>query len=188
MDVKSARTIGLQKFAAGEYLQAFQLLRDFPIEEEDLDIMLALAWCYETGLGGLRDLSLACSYYERAEVLGSRDALHRMGKMLLANGEVSRAHAAFQKGASLGSPPCMCDLGLLLLDHKDDQGARSDGLQWLNKASESGHLYAKRKLLNIKYDNAPSIIEKARIKFSIFQIVILGIFQYIRDGNSETIA
>lgn len=174
---------GLNAFLAADYEKAFDLLHAAS-DDDDADIHEALGWLYESGNAGLADYELAKKHYSCSAAKGSADALNRLGKMLKRRGAIDEAERAFREGAEIGDLPSMCDLGLLLVENAEPESSK-EGISWIQKSAENGHLYAQRWLLLQKRKVTKSLVTKFKITVQIFRINMRGTRTILKDPNSQ---
>lgn len=94
---------------AGAYEEAVRLL--LPLAQGGSEYaLLTLGWVHETGATGVADKNNASHYYERAATIGSVSAYLYLGRLLLRDGKIREARAAFERGVELGSEECTSEL------------------------------------------------------------------------------
>jgi len=171
---------------AEDFVGAAQLLR--PLADRDSEYALrCLGWLYETGHTGAPDMDAARSCYLRAAALGSGPAQYDLGRFLQAQGAETGARAAFQAGATLGDLPSMSQLGKMMIRGRGGPNDVAYGWAWLEKAADAGHIWARRELLAIEEDNAPSVFRKLAVKVKILRLALSGAREATRDPQSDKV-
>lgn len=167
-----------------DYESAFKILTLIANESSPY-ALLTLGWMYDNALGVCEDKAVARSYYIRATDAGSLVAYHRLGWLLLEQGDQHKAREAFDNGARQGSIACMHQVGVMLLDGRGGEVDNEDGKYWLSRAADQGHFWSKRKLLGIKKKQARSILLKLYINIRIIALGIQGGLAHFSDPNSQ---
>ncbi len=110
----------------------------------------ALGWYYAGGRGMERNMDEAMKLFRAAAEQGDMNAAQSLGHFYydgLDDKNLVEAEKWSQKAADAGNVPAMTDLGLVLIDKKDFDGAR----KWLGQASAKGDEAAKRKLNELPF-------------------------------------
>ena len=120
------------------------------------DIQLALATCYERGIGVREDLSESFRLCSRlVEDQRSRSNVSATAYMRLARcyrygigveKDRAKAEELFVKAAMKGSPEAQFMLGEFYEERKDDPVSCANALRWYQAAAEHGWYAAERKL------------------------------------------
>lgn len=153
---------GYEAIEAGQFEDARRLLEPLAARGSAY-ASLALGWIYETGKLGAPDPTLAISCYQRAVTAGGSEAQRYLAKLLHKEGRKVDARTTFERGAEAGDISCMFWLGKLILEGEGGVSDRNLGRRWLEAAAAQGHLYARRKLLSLEQEEAPSIIKKLSV-------------------------
>jgi len=156
-----------------EYAKAVALLR--PLAERRSEYaLLALGWICDTGSIGPSDKQAARFYYERAVDQGSVTGYLELGRLLLEQGEETRARALFATGAELGNISCMARLGEMMVEGSGGDIDPVAGYRWLEKAAAHDHIFAKRALLGREARNARSLFSKFSTSIKIVLLSLRG--------------
>ena len=174
-------------YGKGNYREAMPALSKLA-EKGDTHALLAVAWMNEVGAVDDCNIERAQILYRRAADAGSTDALHRLGRLLQKLNDRAGAIEAFERGAIAGHLPSISSLGTILTEAPEKQEDTDTGLFWLNTASERGHLFAKRKLIQFQKKNTKSLLKKMilNIQFVFLSFEYFG--EYFRDWNSDRIS
>jgi uncharacterized protein len=181
---KDTEQLAARAIEAGAYEEAISLLRPLA-EGNSVNALLSLGWIYETGAAGAADKDTARSYYERAAADGSASACLELGRLLLSQGEESRARSAFEAGAERGDIACMARLGEMMVKGRGGPTDVGAGSTWLQNAAAQGHIFAQRTLLGVEERHAPSILKKLLIKMRILSLAGRGAREMLKDSHSD---
>jgi TPR repeat protein len=166
------------------YEEAVRLLR--PLAERNSEYALrTLGWVYETGAIAAPDKDAARAFYTRAAGQGSAAACFDLGRLLLKEGEESRARSSFEAGAQRDHIPSMAELGRMMVEGSGGPVDVARGHAWLEKAAAQGHIFAQRTLLAIQEKNAQSLSEKFSIKKRIAALTAKGGREMLKDPHSD---
>ena len=158
-----------QAIEKGDYDEARRLLEPVAARGSTYSL-LTLAWLYEGAKLGPADMNVAISYYERAASEGSAEAHRRLGRLLYDLGEEEKARAAFEHGSQAGIITCMYWLGKMMLEGRGGPIEVNRGTELLETAAAQGHMFAKRRLLEIERLKAGSIFRKLVIQGRIIAL------------------
>ena len=174
-------------YTKGKYAEALPLLTELAAKGH-VQALLAAAWINENGKAGSSNVELAQHFYQKAADSGSVDALHRLGRLLLNLKNPDAAKAAFERGANQGHLPCMCDLGLVLIEQAKDPTVAEEGMNWLKAAASDGHLFAQRKMLQIESSKKITLYESLKLKMKFLYLTLRYFREFRRDWNSDKVA
>jgi TPR repeat protein len=156
MDAFEIESLAAQAIEAEDYTEAQRLLE--PLMAHDSEYTLVtLGWLHENGKVISSCAQLAVSLYERATKIGCLEAYNCLGNILNREGEVVRARNVYMAGAELGNLGSMAGLGAMMIWGHGGPKDVENGMLWLTKAAEKGHIYAKVHLLGFERENSKSI-------------------------------
>jgi len=178
--------VAAQAIENNEYAKAVGLLRPLAKRQSEY-ALLALGWIYDTGSIGHPDKQAARSYYERAVDQGSATGHLELGRLLLEQGDETRARALFKKGAELGNIPCMARLGGMMVEGSGGDIDPPAGYRWLEKAAAHDHIIAKRALLGREARNARSLFSKFSTSIKIVLLALRGGRELQKNPYSEKV-
>lgn len=171
---------------AGEYDKAVSLL--IPLAEQGSEYaLLALGWVYETGAAGPPDMEAARSHYQRAADNGSPPAYFELGCLLMAVNEEAQARSAFEAGAGLGNVPCMSRLGRMMVEGCGGPADPATGVEWLQTAAASGHLFARRTLLALEMRSANSAFKRFAVSLRIASLALKAAREHWKNPWADTV-
>jgi TPR repeat protein len=169
-----------------EYAKAVALLR--PLAERQSEYaLLALGWICDTGSIGPSDKQAARFHYERAVDRGSVTGYLELGRLLVEQGEETRARALFATGADLGNISCMATLGEMMVEGSGGDIDPVAGYRWLEKAAAHDHIFAKRALLGREARNARSLFSKFSTSIRIMLLSLRGGREMQKNPYSEKV-
>ena len=115
-------------------------------QEGSVDAMIYAAGALSDRGASKEDIDRAIQWYRAAEVRGWPPASHRIGRLEFHNGNMKAALDAFGRGDELKYVPSTFRLGLMYKDGPADLRDADKAMVYLKKASDGGHLFAKRTL------------------------------------------
>ena len=122
---------------------------------ENANAQFELGNLYVMGTGVERNIDLAIGWWKKSAINGhstahnalllfltstnDKDAIFKLGHSYHKRGQADRAIEVWHRGAELNDPNSQYRLGSIL--HSGQR--RSEGIEWLQKAADSGHVDAK---------------------------------------------
>ena len=132
-------------FDAGRYDEAYASLSKLA-EAGDGSANLHLGWINQKGLGRQVDLTKAEQHYLSAYKHGVPEAQYYLGCLYRSMGRYQEALRHLEEAASQGHPSAAYWVHVI---YNDGEGVTKDSgraVQYLQKASDLGHIFAKRDL------------------------------------------
>ena len=173
-------------YLRGEYREAFPVLKELA-DEGDVDALLAVGWMQECGLGTERDISKAYENYKIAHEIGSLDATHRLGLLLVSEGKQEEAKSVLESGANRNSLSCMLQLGILLLNNPSSGADVDKGWSFIERSADLGNIFAKRKWWSFQWNSSNSIFARFHLLIDLIPLFWEGVREIIRDPHSEKV-
>lgn len=118
-------------------------------ERGSLMSMVYLGGAYEDGIAVLKNESQAENWYRRAMDGGSNLAVYYLGHLYLDKQDYLKAKEIFSYGDLKGYSPTTYRLAYMYLDGKGIPKDERKAFELFKKASDDGHVFAKRKLAGI---------------------------------------
>ncbi len=155
--------------AANSFISAMELYDKRESEDEkNIPLMLALAQCFERGIGTEKDGSRALSIYKRAAQSGDPEALFRLGQAIVSGvgmrAEYSAARTNMLRSARSGYLPAMLEMGVFSDEGKGVKKNKNDAKSWYSRAvavdrepSQSLFDFPERYAENLKLFNESKI-------------------------------
>jgi hypothetical protein len=143
-----------------------------------------LGWLYEMGAIGPRNANAARYFYERGAASQDPDACWRLGCLMESEGKFIRAQAAFRAAAEMGHLAGMFRLGNMLREGRTGPIAEDEGMAWLRRAADRGHLFAEAKLIHIAARHSGTISGRLAAIPKIASILIRCVKETRRDIRS----
>jgi TPR repeat protein len=132
-----------------------------------------LGWMYSKGHLGTADLDKAISLWERAESMGSIYAKRCLGWAWKKKGDLHCARAIYLEGAELGSMPCMCRVGAMMVLGEGGAVDHDTGAAWIRRSAGSGKLFAPNPQWRLELGRSPSLVR--RLRFFFWHATLLGL-------------
>ena len=186
LETKETELLAFDAIEIKDYRKAFNLLKSQQ-EGGSEYTLTALGWLYQTGRGGVTDKDLARSLYQRATEFGSADAYYRIGCLELEQGNDEVARAAFVHGATASHFPSMTKLGELMVEGKGGPVDYDQGISFLKRAANQGHVMARIVLAKIEENEENDIFKRLLIRLRSFWILRDTIKEAKRDTNSPNL-
>jgi TPR repeat protein len=149
--------------------------------------MMALAWIYENGRLGDKNVRTAQYYYERASSLGRIDADFGLGHLLLEDGREREARTVFERGSERGHLGCIGELGWMQVNGIGGDTRESEGRKALEEASSHGHLLAQGRLVSLELSSGPSFIKRIGLLKRKLVIGWKAFVELYKNKNSDKI-
>jgi TPR repeat protein len=130
-----------------DYRQAFTLLTPYAANDSEY-VLMTLGWLYHSGKGGVTDLDLAVSLYERAAAIGRQDSHYYIGTLELSRGHLEAARAAFGEVAFQEDWASMSMLGEMMIAGRGGPKQVAEGIIILTSSADQGHIMSRVKLLS----------------------------------------
>ena len=173
-------------YANGRYKEELPLLYELA-KQDNVEALLLVAWTNETGAAGENDTEKAIISYRRAADLGSCDALYRLGRIFEKSDDMECALKVFEAGASQDHLPCISALGLLLLKSSESPEKTRIGMDWLNRAADRGHIFARKKLIFLRLEETNSLVFVLCSFVTLTLLRLEYLFERKRDKYSDKI-
>lgn len=167
-------------YTKGKYKEALPLLSELA-KQDNVAVLLAVAWINETGAAGEKNTKDAINYYRRAADLGSCDALYRLGRIFEKSNDFGDTFKVFEQGALQEHLPCISALGLLMLRLSNNPEEIKIGMHWLNYAADRGHIFARKQIICRKYKNTNSFRD---VLWMFFRLTLLQ-FEYFIEKMKD---
>lgn len=165
------------------YAEAQPLLFDLS-ENGSVYASSALGWIYEVGVIQPKNTNAALYFYERGAALRDADACWRLGCLSANEGQFVRAQAAFRVAAEQGHLGGMFRLGNMLIEGETGPAAEDEGMSWLRRAAEQGHLFAQARLIHIAANESGAIWGRLVAIPKICAVLIKSVKEMRRDIRS----
>lgn len=149
--------------------------------------MMALAWIYENGCLGDKNVKAAQYYYERASSHGRIDADFGLGYLLLEDGREREARTVFERGSERGHLGCIGELGWMQVNGIGGDTCESEGRKLLEEASSHGHLVAQGRIVSLELSSGPSFIKKIGLLTRRLAIARKAFLELYRNKNSDKV-
>lgn len=149
--------------------------------------MMALAWIYENGCLGGKNVRTAQHHYARASSHGRIDADFALGHLLLEDGRESEARTVFERGSERGHIGCIGELGWMQVKGIGGDTREAEGRKMLEEASRDGHLLAQGRIVSLELSNKPPFIKKIGLLKRRLIITCKSFFELYKNRNSDKI-
>ncbi len=128
--------------AANSFTCAMELYEKNEEEkEQNIPLMLALAQCFEHGMGTEKDAERALATYKSAAQSGNPEALFRLGQAIMQGvgmrAEYATARSYILRSARAGFLPAMLAMGVFSEEGKGVKKNKSDAVSWYLRAVSS---------------------------------------------------
>lgn len=171
----------MAEFDAANYQSARVLLE---LTERNPAADLALAYIYQQGLGGEVEIEKAVRLYEALVERGDQQSMYYLGTLYLSKQELSTALYNFEMAASRGHVSAAYWVAALYDGLDGFPKDRTRYLAAIKRASELGHLFAKRDVARIEMKKTGAhILQRLSWLFKYIFAKIHGIFLSVRNPN-----
>jgi TPR repeat protein len=126
----------------------------------DTNAELNLAYYYQVGIDGDKDISAAISIYQKLTDAGNEVATYNLGSLLLSDKKLEDALFYFEKASDLNNSSASYWAYSLYSGYENYPENKIKATYYLERASALGHLYAKRDLAFIELKKAGYLMPK----------------------------
>ena len=186
MNIEESELYAAELIDREEFPEAERLLASLA-DEGSVYALMALAWIYENGCLGSKNVRFAQYYYEQAISRESTDALLHLGLLLLSEDRKVEAQMAFERGAEKGHIGCSVELGWMLANGFGGPTRITEGREILEKASNKGHLFAQRRIISLDLAENPRFIKKISILRNLLVVAWKMAREIYRNRRSDKI-
>lgn len=186
MDMDESESLAQELIERREYQEAEHLLITL-CDQGSAYASMVLAWIYENGCTGEKNVRAAQHYYESASSLGRIDADFNLGHLLLEDGRATEARLVFERGSERGHLGCLGELGWMQVNGIGGETLKSEGMKLLEEASSYGHLLAQGRIISLEFSAEPSFMKRISLLKSKLTIMWKSFFELYRNKNSDKI-
>jgi TPR repeat protein len=186
MEMEESELFAQELIECKEYHKAERLLIML-CDQGSVYAPMVLAWIYENGCMGEKNVRAAQHYYERASSLGRVDADFNLGHLLLDDGRESEARTVFERGSERGHLGCLGELGWMQVKGIGSDTPEPEGRKLLEKASSRGHLLAQGRIISLELSARPSFIKRIGLLKRKLTLMWKSFFELYNNKNSDKI-
>lgn len=132
-------------YRAGQFSEAFSLYKQLALGGH-AESQVFVGWMLLVGKGVVSNPAEAEQWFARAASLGSPQGLFYWARYLTSKGCHADAFTWYQKAAAVNYLPAIFWVGYALTEGKGIPSDIREGYKYLKRASERGHIYARRQL------------------------------------------
>ena len=174
--------VGSAAFAGENYGEARRIFEKL-VATGETQCAINLGWLYESGLGGNKDLERAISMYELGIPSQPQLSNYYLGRALRGIGKTERALIHLEAAAGLGHPSAAYWAHAIHSDHD----RQDDAEKFLKRASDLGHVYAKRDQARKSVAKASSIGEWFITSFRYYKIKAGGALLVMKNSSDPRV-
>jgi TPR repeat protein len=165
---------------AGNYEQARKLLEELESNEE---AQLQLAYLYQTGQGGPKDIEKAQEIYQLLSNSGSANAIYYLASIFLEKRQLRKALDCFERSANFNHVSGAYWAAALHGGLHGNPRNEQKHLFFLNKAASLGHIFALRDQAIVEMQNARNISDWCGAFLRYSATKIKGVFIVLRNTH-----
>ena len=144
-----------------------------------------LGWMLDQGLGTQVNTDEVFCWFNAAADQGSPEGMFYCGKLLTVASEHVNALAWYEKSAALDYSPALFRIAICYRKGLGVEADRQRADEYLEHASRIGHLFAKRELALVKFQNATSLPGRAKALLEFCRAVRQILMRTIKTPYSE---
>ncbi len=135
-------TAANEESAANSFIKAAETVESSDIDIESYTpLFLALAYCFEEGVGVEKDHTRARAIYKKTAQSGVPEALYRLGQAIMhgvgMKAEYAAARPHILRAARAGYIPAMLTMGIMSDEGKGVRSSKSDAESWYSRAASA---------------------------------------------------
>lgn len=174
------------KFKAGDYFIARKMFEE--IQNDVDDAKHQLAYLYQMGLGGEKLTDRSIDLYKTLAYKGNVDAAYDLAGFYLRANKTLESIEFFEISAKAGNCSANYWLSEIYAGHGGFETNIAVSMEYLELATQQGHLLAKRYILKEKIKRSKSFFEKANYKISLLFLRV-EIFKILwKDNTNRTVS
>jgi uncharacterized protein len=160
-------------------LSRLQLAALLPNENVELN----LAYLYQMGIDGEKDINKAISMYENLANSGNDLGMYYLGSIYLNLNKLDKALSYYEKAAELNNASACYWVSAIYAGYQNHTKNDSKASYYLDRAAELGHFFAKRDLALMKLNKANYLIPKIKAYLQYIIIKFRALFLILINHN-----